>query len=239
MCLPSQQTDMEDQYLLEGLDSISRVLEGALEPDLLDSTTLRMELLYSHLIRIHDVGQCPSIVTDEVLDCARRLCQCLCLIRDETENDYAGYQAPLQASSHCGRPSYIVGRGQLVYFIEHGFTAQQMSNMLGVSLSTIRRRMNEYGLSIQQTYSTINNDELNHLVRQCLSAFPNAGYRMVGGWLRQNGYRVQETRVRQSLREVDPVGIANRWLHCIRRRVYNVSSSQALWHLDGNHKLIR
>lgn len=204
---------MEDQYLLEGLrtqlHSISRVLEGAPEPDLLDSTTLRMELLYSHLIRIHDVGQCPSIVTDEVMDCARRLCQCLCQIHDETENDYAGYQAPLQAPSGCGRPSYIVGRGQLVYFIEHGFIAQQMFNMLGVSLSTIRRRMNEYGLSIQQTYSAINNDELNHLVRQCLSAFPNAGYRMVGGWLHQNGHRVQETRVRQSLREVDPVGIAN------------------------------
>ena len=88
------------------------------------------------------MGQCPSIVTDEVLDCARRLCQCLCQIRDETENDYAGYHAPLQAPSCCGRPSYIVGRGQLVYFIEHGFTAQQMSTMLGVSLSTIRRRMN-------------------------------------------------------------------------------------------------
>ena len=58
--------NMEDQYLLEGLraqlDSISRVLERvlerALEPDMLDSTTLQMELLYSHLIRIHDRGQC-------------------------------------------------------------------------------------------------------------------------------------------------------------------------------------
>ena len=55
---------MEDQGLRAQLDSISRVLEGALEPDLLDSTTLHMEFLYSHLIRIHDVGQCPSIVTD-------------------------------------------------------------------------------------------------------------------------------------------------------------------------------
>ena len=61
---------MEDQHLLEGLraqlDSISRVLErvleGALEPDMLDSTTLRMELLYSHLIRIHDGGQCTSTI---------------------------------------------------------------------------------------------------------------------------------------------------------------------------------
>ena len=94
-------------------------------------------------------------------------------------------------------------------------------------------------MSIQQTYSTIGNDELNRLVRQCLSSFPNAGYCMVGGWLRQNGYRVQETRVRQSLREVDPVGIANRWLHCIRQRSCSVLSSQALWNLDRNHKLMR
>ena len=108
-----------------------------------------------------------------------------------------------------------------------------------MSLSTIQRRMSDYGLSIQQTYSTIGNDELNRLVRQCLSGFPNAGYRMVGGWLRQNGYRVQETGVRQSLHEVDPVGIANHWLHCIRRRSYSVPSSQALWYLDRNHKLIR
>ena len=64
-------------------------------------------------------------------------------------------------------------------------------------------------------------------------------HNMVGGWLRQNGYPVQKTRVCQSLREVDRVGIANHWLHCIRRRVYNVSSSQTPWHLDGNHKVIR
>ena len=58
--------NVEDQYLLEGLraqlDSISRVLEGALEPDMLNSTTLRMEMLYSHLIRIHDGGQCTSTI---------------------------------------------------------------------------------------------------------------------------------------------------------------------------------
>ena len=126
-----------------------------------------------------------------------------------------------------------------MYFLEHGFSGQQVANMLGVPLSTVQRRMREYGLSIRQTYSQISKVELNRLVHDCISEFPNAGYGMVGGWLRHNGYRVQEARVRASVREVDPVGVANRWLRSINRRVYNVASPQALWHLDGNHKLIR
>ena len=111
--------------------------------------------------------------------------------------------------------------------------------MLGVSLSTVRHRMSEYGLSIRQTYSTINDDELCDYIKEAQSEFPNYGYRMIGGWLRQKGMRVQETRIRELLREADPVGSINRWLHSIQRRTYSVCGPQALWHIDGNHKLIR
>lgn len=46
------------------------------------------------------------------------------------------------------------------------------------------------------------------------------------------------TRVRDSLRRVDPIGtemraIANRTL---RRRQYSVPAPNAMWHIDGNHK---
>ena len=80
-----------------------------------------------YLIRIHDGGQFTSIVTAEVLDCAG-------LDTFVSVCARSGYQAPLQPASGRGRPSYVVGRDQLVYFIEHGFTAQQMSNTLGVSV---------------------------------------------------------------------------------------------------------
>lgn len=48
-------------------------------------------------------------------------------------------------------------------------------------------------------------------------------------------------RVRDSLRRVDPIGtevraLANRTL---RRRQYSVPAPNAMWHIDGNHKLIR
>ncbi|KAK0153675.1 hypothetical protein N1851_004538 [Merluccius polli] len=43
----------------------------------------------------------------------------------------------------------------------------------------------------------------------------------------------------QSLQEVDPIGRSIRRRHAIRRRIYNVQTSNELWHFDGNHKLVR
>ena len=53
------------------------------------------------------------------------------------------------------------------------------------------------------------------------------------------GIRVQRHRLRSSVKRVDPVGQRLREFTNIRRRIYNVHSPLALWHIDGNHKLIR
>ena len=55
----------------------------------------------------------------------------------------------------------------------------------------------------------------------------------------EQGIRVSSERIRESLRRVDPLGVITRKCNSIRRRAYMVSRSMALWHLDGNHKLIR
>ena len=70
-----------------------------------------------------------------------------------------------------------------------------MCSMLGVSLSTIRRRMKEYGLAIRETYSQISDSDLNSLIQKGNTLFPNAGYRFLSSWLNQQGIRVQESRV--------------------------------------------
>ena len=62
---------------------------------------------------------------------------------------------------------------------------------------------------------------------------------MLMGHVRGKGYRIQWERVRQSLLRTDPLGVRQRWRKSIRRRVYHVSGPLALWHIDGNHKLIR
>ena len=80
-------------------------------------------------------------------------------IRDAADEMYAtGYQAPVTGLS--GRPKYDLLREQLLYFIENSFSSNMISSMLVVSLSTIRRRLSEYGLSIRQMYSQISDRQL-------------------------------------------------------------------------------
>ncbi|XP_078021613.1 uncharacterized protein LOC144461816 [Epinephelus lanceolatus] len=54
------------------------------------------------------------------------------------------------------------------------------------------------------------------------------------------GVRVQRRAVRESLIRVNPAGAAHRALsHRLHQRTYSVAGPNSLWHIDGNHKLIR
>ena len=61
------------------------------------------------------------------------------------------------------------------------------------------------------------------------------------GFLMSKGFKVQWARIRDSMWRVDPTGLVLRTtqLNTVRRRKYSVPGTLALWHIDGNHKLIR
>ena len=62
---------------------------------------------------------------------------------------------------------------------------------------------------------------------------------MMQGYLESIQVKVPRYRVRQSMRRVDPQGVENRKKKALKRREYHVAGPNALWHIDGNHKLIR
>ena len=88
-------------------------------------------------------------------------------------------------------------------------------------------------------YSAIVDAQLDELVANATSRYPEWGIRMMKGHLASMGIRVQWSRVRESLLRVDPVGLMQRWTRTIKRREYRVRYPLSLWHIDGNHKLIR
>ena len=61
------------------------------------------------------------------------------------------------------------------------------------------------------------------------------------GFLLARGLRIQWLRIRESMWRVDPDGLILRCtqLNTVQRCRYSVPDPLALWHLDGNHKLIR
>ena len=89
------------------------------------------------------------------------------------------------------------------------------------------------------TYSTIDDSQLDELTRQACDEHPGIGIRILKGFLLSKGFRVQRERIRRSLLRIDPIGIVQRWKSTVKRRQYNVKHPLSLWHIDGNHKLIR
>ena len=204
-----------------------------------DNTTFRLDWLLGVLDRVSS----PTKLQDKVvIDGLIAQLQQVKAIMVQLDTDvYVGY-CPKKVFSQCrGRPSFHIPKEQMELFLEYNFSLPQISEILGVSLSTISRRLKDYGLSVMQTYSTISNTELDEITQQLVSEFPNCGYRRMTGFLRAQGIHVQQICVREATKRSDAESVLLRSLQLtpISRRAYNVTCPLALWLLDGHHKLIR
>ena len=113
-----------------------------------------------------------------------------------------------------------------------------MSNILNVSKRTVERCMSANNLTGMNIFTAIADDQLDNAVRDIKSTSPDCGSKLLAGYLRAIHINVQRSCVRESLTRVDALGIVARRCRTVHRRVYNVSRPLALWHVDGNHKLI-
>uniref|UniRef100_A0A1A7XG32 Integrase core domain-containing protein n=1 Tax=Iconisemion striatum TaxID=60296 RepID=A0A1A7XG32_9TELE len=140
-----------------------------------------------------------------------------------------------------GRPKFIISEELLSRLIDFPLPVSCIANLLGVSQSTVFRRMRELGLSTRSTYSNLSDGELDDAVWSIKNRIPNAGYRMVKGCLEADGHRIQWDRIKESMHRVDAPGVLERMtqLGCIVRRTYFVQGPLSLVHVDTNHKLIR
>ncbi|KAL6455464.1 hypothetical protein MHYP_G00360930 [Metynnis hypsauchen] len=143
-------------------------------------------------------------------------------------------------AGETGRPRLDIEREGLEELLEIYLPVPCISKMLGVSTSTVFRRMQEFGFSARR-YSLMMDEELDSVVQNIKNEMPTAGYRMVKGRLWSLGIHVQWRRVAASMHRVDSMGILSRLagLGCILRRTYSVRGPLSLWHVDTNHKLIR
>ena len=70
-------------------------------------------------------------------------------------------------------------------------------------------------------------------------SYPNDGEHLLAGHLCCLGIIIPQSQLRGSIHRVDPENTATRRSVTVRRRVYHVEGPNCVWHIDGNHKLIR
>ena len=141
----------------------------------------------------------------------------------------------------CGRPKYVINSEQLVFLRELRFTWTNIAQLYGISRRTLYNIRSHYNMTGAEfsAFTQISDDDLKRAIREVKLTLPECGQSMMRGMLNSRGIYVSTTRIRECLTAVDPVNTALRWATPITRRVYSVPHPNALWHLDGNHKLIR
>ena len=144
---------------------VSSLGEGTTVPrETLESFGCALERAYRELVAYEIVaGNSITQEQSEAIDFVRAAMR---ILRGAAERAHDGSSLDHSLTVRGrGRPRLIVTREQLESVIEATFTTPQIAHMLGVSVSTVRRRMDLYNLCIRATYAAISDHELDQLYK--------------------------------------------------------------------------
>lgn len=210
--------------------------------DLFDSIRMRLQCLKRDLNRAVNVliseeekNELVSIVEELAENIEKDI-----EAKSQNEEGCTAFRVEREHLGQAGVPKLEIFQDQLVFLSKYGFTAPMMAEALGTSESTIRRRLNQYGIQLR-VWTDISDDDLDNKVKEIIGTNKRIGPNSIRVRLGMDGINVTRKSVRDSCHRIDPAGSALRSLerNNIQRRTYKVAGPNSLWHLDGNHKLIR
>ena len=137
-----------------------------------------------------------------------------------------------------GRPRKVLSEPILREMFRPGrnINISQAAKALNVHRHTVERYLQSYRIKKEQ-YSQLSDEELDTLVDEFKKKRPTTGLSYLRGHLLQQGWRIQRDRLLASISQVDGVQKVLRKNLAIKRRKYVSSRPNAMWHMDGHHKL--
>ena len=170
---------------------------------------------FSNILQI--IGRCnePCQLDELILNNVKKADSILESMTEKKSTE--SYKSPKLKKIFKGRPAFLITDAQLQTYIENGFTVPQIATMLSVSKSTIRRRLRKFGISINQSYSNLTDDQLGLKIKDLISKFLNCGYR---------------SSVNINPGKTNGVLLRSLQISFTNRRQYNVPAALSLWHIE-------
>ena len=134
-----------EQHLRSYVIDIQQRLERARHDTVdFDYILFRIDWLINLLIRYtSDERNDGAIILNRVIDILRQVKDMLCC---QDSNGSTSYQAGKIFTGMHGRPKFNIQREHLEFLVEQGFNNPIIAGILGVSLRTIERRQQEFGI---------------------------------------------------------------------------------------------
>lgn len=98
-----------------------------------------------------------------------------------------------------GRPQIEISEHQLEALLSFHFSSATIAEMLQVSVSTIRRRILQYGLEQMTEYADLTDNELDEITAEFVHNSPNGGQKSYEGYLRGMGIHVRRSCIIEAL----------------------------------------
>lgn len=158
-----------------------------------------------------------------------------------------------------GRPRFDIDLDRATELHDMELSWEQISSSMGISRRTLYYHFAAAGRpTARRPFTDITEDDLNEIVADIAHRHPLSGSVVVRGHLESLDIHIPLNRVKESLQTIDAIGVSlrcvypyyaatansmslqifsDRWSAAIKRRVYKVRGSNALWHHDGNEKL--
>ena len=137
-----------------------------------------------------------------------------------------------------GRPRKVLSEQILREMFRPGrnIKVSQAARALKVHRHTVKNYLRSYRIQTKE-YSQLSDEELDILVEEFKRKRPSTGLSYLRGHLTQRGWRIQRDCLLAAISRVDGIQKALRKNTVIQRRKYTSPRPNAVWHMDGHHKL--
>lgn len=238
MSIPLLQQRFE-AYATNTLRDAQNALENANDSNDLELQLSRLNLLLEMYNQVHHFYDNDVLRNhlNEIEFLKTRLVQRMGFLNNDSSFAIKNF---VQKKKTGGRPKILIDEDVIKLLRELHFEWTKIGKIFNVSARTLSRRRDEY--NIEDTippHSTISDNALDIIVKRIKYEQPFYGQVMMMGALKSEGIHITRQRLRDSIQRVDALGTVNRRMNIILRRTYKVAGPNALWHIDGHHKLIR
>lgn len=159
--MAEQQSEQPVIFIRRLLTRLIRELENFNgRSDHIDSVLYRIDWLYNSLVRYLGAYNSVSDHLVGIVRDAKDLLQSL-VHEYEAPNSYRTEQI---SSGGRGRPKFDVSRDQLEFLLERGFSVPDVAHMLGLSVRTTERRLQEFNISSRQFFTIIDDQTLDRTI---------------------------------------------------------------------------